>query len=115
MTKLNWLPDPGTEPRSPVLQEDSLPAEPQGKPKDTGVHSLSLLQWIFLTQELNRGLLHCRQILYQLTNQVSPRIGIITSNNASRVLNYPPHSTDISEAKKLDNKAEVCQSVSFQS
>ena len=27
--------------------------------------SLSLFQRIFLTQELNRGLLHCRQILYQ--------------------------------------------------
>ena len=25
------LPDPGIEPRSPALQEDSLPAEPQGK------------------------------------------------------------------------------------
>ena len=34
--------------------------------------SLSLLQWIFLTQELNRGLLHCRQILYQLSYQGSP-------------------------------------------
>ena len=38
-----------------------------GKPKNTGVSSLSLLQGIFLTQELNRGLLHCRQILYQLS------------------------------------------------
>ena len=27
------LPNPGTEPRSPALQADSLPAEPQGKPK----------------------------------------------------------------------------------
>ena len=35
---------PGIEPRSPVLQADSLPAEPQGKPKNTGVGSLSLLQ-----------------------------------------------------------------------
>ena len=26
------LPNPGIEPRSPVLQADSLPAEPQGKP-----------------------------------------------------------------------------------
>ena len=26
------LPNPGIEPRSPSLQEDSLPAEPQGKP-----------------------------------------------------------------------------------
>ena len=45
--------NPRIEPRSPVFQEDSLPAEPQGKPKNTGVGSLSLLQGIFLTQELN--------------------------------------------------------------
>ena len=31
--------------------------------------SLSLLQQIFLTQELNWGLLHCRGILYQLSYQ----------------------------------------------
>ena len=37
-----------------------------GKPKNTGMGSLSLLQRIFLTQKLNWGLLHCRWILYQL-------------------------------------------------
>ena len=41
------LPNPGTEPRSPALQVDSLPAEPQEKPKNTGVGSLCLLQQIF--------------------------------------------------------------------
>ena len=41
------LPNPGIKPRSPALQEDSLPAEPPGKPKNTGVGSLSLLQRIF--------------------------------------------------------------------
>ena len=61
------LPNPGIEPRSPALQADSLPAEPQGKPTNIGVGSLSLLQWIFPTQESNWGLLHCRQILYQLS------------------------------------------------
>ena len=39
--------------------------------QNTGVGSLSLLQGIFLTQELNQGLLHCRQILYQLSYQGS--------------------------------------------
>ena len=63
------LPNPGIEPSSPALQADSLPAEPQGKPKHTGVGGLSLLQRIFLTQESNRGLLHCRWILYQLSYQ----------------------------------------------
>ena len=66
------LPNPGMEPRSPTLQADSLPAEPQGKPKNTGVESLFLLQRIFLSQELNWDLLHCRQILYQLSYQGSP-------------------------------------------
>ena len=63
------LPNPGIESRSPALQADSLPTEPQTKPKNTGVGSLSLLQRIFLTQESNWGLLHCRQILYQLSYQ----------------------------------------------
>ena len=63
------FPNPGIKPRSPVLQADSLPAEPPGKPKNTGVGSLSLLQWIFPTQESNWGLLHFRQILYQLSHK----------------------------------------------
>ena len=54
-----------------ALQVDSLPVEPQGKPKNTGVGSLSLLQQIFLTQELTQGLLHCRWILFQLSYQES--------------------------------------------
>ena len=66
------LPNPGIRPRSPTLQEDSLPAEPSGKPKIPGVGSLSLLHWIFLTQESNWGLLHCRWMLYQLSYQGSP-------------------------------------------
>ena len=53
-----------SQPRSPALQVDSLPTEPQGKPKNTGVGSQSLLQRIFPTQESNQGLLHYRQILY---------------------------------------------------
>ena len=53
------LPNPGIKSRSPTLQVDSLPAKPQGKPKNTGVGSLSLLQQIFLTQESNQRLLHC--------------------------------------------------------
>ena len=61
------LPALGIEPRSPALQEDSLLTEPPGKPKNIGVGSLSLFQGIFPPQELNWGLLHCRQILYQLS------------------------------------------------
>ena len=35
------LPNPVIEPRSPTLQEDSLPAEPQGSPPQKGI-----LNWI---------------------------------------------------------------------
>ena len=49
------------------------PHSPWNSPgQNTGVGSLSLLQGIFLTQELNQGLLHCRQILYQLSSEGSP-------------------------------------------
>ena len=51
---------------------EPLPAEPPGKPKNTGVGSLCLLQGIFPTQELNQGLLQWKWILYQLSYQGSP-------------------------------------------
>ena len=55
---------------SPALHTDSLLSEPPGKPKNnTGMGSLCLLQGIFLAQELDCVLLHCRQILYQLSYQ----------------------------------------------
>ena len=57
-----------------ALQAVSLPAKPWGKPKNTGVGSLSFLQRIFLTYKSNRCLLHCRQILYHLSHEGSPRI-----------------------------------------
>ena len=66
------LPNPGIKPRSPAMQADSLSSKPQGKPKNTGVGSLSLLQWTFLTQESNQGHLHCRRILYRLSYEGSP-------------------------------------------
>ena len=39
--------------------------------KNTGAGNLSILQWIFPTQESNWGLLHRRQILYQLSHKGS--------------------------------------------
>ena len=64
-------PNLGIKPRSPTLQADSLPSEPPGTPKNTGLGSLALLQGIFPTQESNQGLLHFRQIIYQLSYQGS--------------------------------------------
>ena len=66
------LPNPGIKLKSPTFQADSLPAEPQGKPRNTEVDNLSFLQGILPTQESNPGLLHCRQILYQQSYQGIP-------------------------------------------
>ena len=65
-------PSPGIEPRSLAFRAKPLPTELQGKPKNTGVGSLSFLQGILWTQESNWGLLHCRRILYQLSYHGSP-------------------------------------------
>ena len=44
--------------------------------RNTGVGGHSLLQGIFPTQGSNPGLLHCWQILYQLSHKGSPRIRV---------------------------------------
>ena len=62
-----------TEPKPPMLQALSLPAEPQGKPKNSGVGSPSLLQQVFPTQASSRGLLHYRWVLSQLSHRETPR------------------------------------------
>ena len=51
--------------------------------KNTGVGGHSLLQEIFLTQGLNLGLLHCRQILYCLSHQGSQK-----EKNKYRILTH---------------------------
>ena len=47
---------------------------PQSKEFSTAVGSRSLLQGVLPTQGWNPGLLHCRQILYQLNHQGSPEL-----------------------------------------
>ena len=74
------LPNPGIEPTCPILQADFLPSEPPGKPKNTGMGTLSLFQGVFPIQGLNPGLLHCRQILYHLSQEESPDRGISFAN-----------------------------------
>ena len=48
--------------------------------KNTGVGCHDFLQGIFPTQELNQGLLYCRQILYQLSYQRTPDASRCGSN-----------------------------------
>ena len=62
-------PNPVIKLKSPALQADCLPSAPPGKPKISGVGSLSLLHGIFPTQESIQSLLLCRWILYQLSYQ----------------------------------------------
>ena len=81
------LPNPRIEPRSPALRADSLPTEPQGKPRNTGVGSLFLLQGIIPTQELNLGHPHCRWILYQLSYREAR--SCVTELKSVNPHNYP--------------------------
>ena len=72
--KWQWAKQIKSESENHSVRFDSLqPLElysPWNVPgQNTGVGSLSLLQGIFPTQESNPGLLHCRQVLYQLSHQ----------------------------------------------
>ena len=64
--------------------------------QNTGVGSCSLLQGIFPTQELNPGLLHCRQIPHQLSHQGSPRILEWVAYPFSRASSWPRNWTRVS-------------------
>ena len=88
------------ESRSPTLQADSLPAEPPGKPKNTGVGSLSLLRCIFLTQESNQGLLHCRRILYSWATRQTPFTDLLL-NLSSKVLHKPKRDNRLSGRSEI--------------
>ena len=67
------LPDLGIKSGSSTLQ--TLPSEPPGKPKNTGVGSHSFLLRVSPTKGLNLVLLHGRQILYHLHHQRSQPLG----------------------------------------
>ena len=62
------------ESQSATLQLHGLHSPWNSSGQNTEMGSHSLLQGIFPTQGLNPGLLHCRQILYQLSHKGSPRI-----------------------------------------
>ena len=62
--------------------------------QNTGVGSLSLLRQIFPTQESNQGLPHCRQILYQLSHNGSPKNMDISESESLSVVSdsLQPHA-----------------------
>ena len=94
------LPDLGIKlasPVSPVLQTDSLPLEPLGKPgQNPWVSCHSLLQGIFPIQESNPGLPYWRWILYQLRHQGSSRILEWVAYPFSSRSSWPRNQTRIS-------------------
>ena len=51
---------------SPRIAARQAPLSWDCPSKSTGVGCQGLLQWIFLTQVSNPGLLHCRRVLYRL-------------------------------------------------
>ena len=64
--------------------------------KNTGVGSHSLLQGIFPTQGSNPGFPYCRQILYHLSHQGSPRILEWVAYPFSRESSWPRNRTGVS-------------------
>ena len=68
--------------------------------------SLSFLQGIFPTQGLNPGLLHCRQILYQLSHKESPHTQVGRINS---VVIQPLHNRGQESLQVTCSKLEVAQ------
>ena len=64
------------------------------KNAEMGCHFL--LQGIFPTQGTNSGLLHCKQILYQLSHKGSPRIMVWVAYSFSRRSSRPRNQTRVS-------------------
>ena len=64
--------------------------------KNTGVGCHALLQGIFPTQGSIPALLHCRQILYCLSHQESPRILEWVAYRFSRGTSQPRNQTQVS-------------------
>ena len=64
------FPNPGIEPRSPALQVDSLPAEPQGKPQMyMHVYAFSTLVSVKVLRKNGNYLASSRKKIYYRTHQ----------------------------------------------
>ena len=75
--------------------------------KNTGVCSLSFLQGIFPTQGSNPGLPHCRQILYHLSHQGSPRILGWVDYTFSSKSSWPRNPTRVSSLQAYSFTTEL--------
>jgi len=70
------------------MEPTRLPCPWNSPGKNIGVGSHSLLQGIFPTQGSNPGLLHCRQILYHLSHQGSPRFTAVQLSSTAIPVRY---------------------------
>ena len=79
------------QPHGVQLARLLCPWDPPGK--NTGVDCYFLPQEIFPTQESNLGLLHCRQMIYQLSYEGSPlqRLWLTNSAEDSELIWYLLH------------------------
>ena len=75
-------------------QGSSVHGDSPGKNTEVGCHFL--LQGIFPTQGLNPGLPHCRQMLYCLSHQGSPKILVSVGYPFSRGSSQPRNPTGVS-------------------
>ena len=79
-----------------TLQPHGLYSSQNSPGQNTGVGSVSLLQGVFPTQELNPGPPQCRQIPYQLSLEGSPRILEWVAYPFSRGYSKPRNRTRVS-------------------
>ena len=92
---------------SDSLRPHGLPSPWNSPGQNIGVGSLSLLQWIFLMQGSNPGLPFCRQILYQLSHQGSPRILEWVAYPFSNGSSWPRNWTGVSALQVDSLPAEL--------
>ena len=91
--------------------------------QNTGVSSLSLVQGIFPTQGSNTDLLHCRQILYQLSHKGGPRMLEWVAYPFSSRSSWPRNWTKVSciadgffaswTTKVRDNNSTSCMRIKW--
>ena len=93
------------------LPGSSLHGDSPGK--NTGVGCHALLQAIFPTQGSNPGLPYCRQSLYHLSHQGSPRILERVAYPFSRGLLYPGIELESPALQADSSQAELSEKPKF--
>ena len=101
------------------LTDCSLPASSvHGTGKSTGVDCHFLLQGIFPTQGSNPGLPHCRQILYQLSHQGSPKMQLNVvlqpATNIIQTSGGEPSARAVCEHSRLKRRRNEASPPDFQ-